>query len=254
MSIQSIVKQIKEKSVIANDDLKDTTNSTRAMRQGSKKAAQEALVDLRNEYRSLLLSSATYVVLTGPQANELGEVAKEKHLSVNSEDFYRKLALRIDSRAYMGQLVASSLFNSVGNSLEETAREIGILSYPQLKFKSEYSQVIKSEEQFVEYVKNQVNDSVGTEMVGAYAVSVLMDKALDRPDQSSFTPILITAADENLAVTLAKDLNRLSHNVFVVSGGKSSKTIKNIPNSLSTKEVSPEALELVLEAIKTKTV
>jgi hypothetical protein len=154
----------------------------------------------------------------------------------------------------MGQNVASSLFNSVCQSLEEAAREMGVLSYPQLKFKSEYSQVVHSEEQFVGFVKNLVNDSLGTEMVGIYAVSVLMDKALNRPNQETFTPLLITAADESLAVSLSKDLKRLSPNVFVVSGGKASKAIKNIPNSLSTKEVNPEALEQLLEAIKTKTV
>jgi hypothetical protein len=76
MSIKSIVKQIKEKSLAANDDLKDATNNTRPMRQGNKRAAEELLVGLKNEYRSLLLASATYVILTGPQANELEELAK----------------------------------------------------------------------------------------------------------------------------------------------------------------------------------
>ena len=259
MNIQQLIKQVQEKTAIANDNLADATNSTRAMRQGNKRAATEALIDLKNDYRRLLLSTAAFVIVTGPQAKEFTDLAtpESKAFNADSEGLYRKLVAQIDKRAYMNQAVASSFFATLGNVLEETAREIGVNSYPQLRFKAEYSQVIENEEQLVQLVKRAVNESLGSEMVGIYAVSSILEQALDRSHGDSFTPILLTTADDQLAVTLSNDLKRLSPNVFVVnaSPNKPSKTIKNLPNLISIKgDPTREALDQLLEGIKARIV
>jgi len=250
------MKQIQEKSTVANDNLEDATNSTRAMRQGNKRAAQDALVDLKNDYRRLMLSSSVFILSTGPHAVSLGELAtsETQAFSLDSKDLYRKIASKIDSRAYLNMVVTSSIMNNVSNALEEVAKEIGVREYAHMHFKSEYSRMISSQEDFVDLIKQIVNDGPGSEMVGIYAINTILEQALERGHSEGFTPIILTTTDDQLAVTLSKDLKRLSPNVYVVSVGKASKTIKGLPNSVSIKEASKEALEQLLQEIKSKTV
>jgi len=55
-----------------------------------------------------------------------------------------------------------------------------------------------------------------------------------------------------LAVTLSKDLKRLSPNTFLVTVGKAPKGAKGLNNLVSIKEASPEALNQLLDGIKSK--
>lgn len=256
MNIQNLVKQIQEKTLAANDNLEDATNSTRAMREGNRRAARESLADLKQEYRKQLLTSASYVVVSGSQSKEL-EAAIESEslaLTVDSEEFYQELLSKIDERSYMNRPVDGTFFNALANSIEDIAREIGIKSYPQILFKSEYHQIISSKDQVLKLLKLIVNKDLGSELIGIHAVNKVMDKALKREQADSFTPLFLTAEDKTLALALSNDLGRLSSNVFLVCAGKTSKSLKNVQNSLSIDEVNKETIEQLLEAIRSKTV
>lgn len=256
MNIQNLVKQIQEKNLAANDDLSDATNSTRSMREGNKRAAREALTDLKQEYRKQLLTSASYIVVNGSQSKELETAVESESLALtaDSEEFYKELLSKIDERAYMNRPVDGTFFNALSNYLEEIAREIGIKSYPQLLFKSEYHQIISSKDQALKLLKQIVNKDLGSELVGIYTINRIMDRAINREQTDSFVPIFLTAEDKNLALTLSNDLRRLSPNVFLVCAGKTSKSLKSVQNSLSIDEVNKETIEQLLEAIKSKTV
>lgn len=256
MTLQNIINQIVLKTATANDDLKDATNATRAMRQGNKRAAESQLEDLKNEYRRSLLSGSTFVIVTGAGSKDLVDLANadNKSFGTDSEDLYQKIVAKLDERSYMGKSVANSVFNDLSGSLREVAQEIGIRTYPQMHFKAEYAETITSEEQLVKLTKRAVNDHLGSEMVGINAISSILENAILRGHAETYTPVLLNTKDDKLAVTLSNDLKKLSRNVFVVSVGKTTKVIKSIPNSLSVDEASPEVLGELLQAIKEKSV
>lgn len=255
MNIKNLIEQIQQKSAAANDDLKDATNNTRPMREGNKRAAKEQLVDLKDQFRLLLTQTASYLIVTGPQASELATTAETTQgaLVVNPEDFYNEVLEKVDQRAYMGKLIDGSFANAISNSLEEVVLQIGVRSYPQLLFKTEYSQMTTTKEQVLAITKLMINKEIGSDFVGIYAANKVMDQAIAR-GPNSFTPILLHTTDENLALSLSKDLKNLSPNVFLVTVGKASKTLKSVPNSISLKEANAEALEQLLEAVKSKAV
>lgn len=257
MNLQNLSKQIKEKSLAASDDLKDATNSTRPMREGNKRAAQSALNDLNQEYRRLLLKKASYIVVSGPQAKDLEEAVKGEKLPfiVNPDGFYEELLSKIDERAYMNRTVDGTFFNALSHALEEVSRDMGIQSYPQLLFKAEYAQVISNKNQVTDILKKVINTDVGGELLGIYAVHKILDRAIASTTEDSFSPIILTAEDTGLAISLSNDLRRLSNNVFLVSVGKNiPKSLKSALNSLTIKEANKETVDELLQAIRSRTV
>lgn len=255
MNNKNLIEQIQQKTVAANDDLKDATNNTRPMREGNKRAAKEQLVALKDQFRLLLTQTASYLIVTGPQASDLATAAESTKaaLVVNPDDFYNEVLNKIDERAYMNRMIDSSFANTLSNVLEEVTLSIGVQSYPQLNFRSEYIQMITSKEQVLAVVKQIINKEIGSDLVGIYAANKVLDQAIER-GPNSFTPVLLHTTDEALALGLSKDLKNLSPNVFLVTVGKASKALKGVPNSISLKEANAEALEQLLEAVKSKTV
>lgn len=255
MNTKNLIEQIQQKTAAANDDLKSATNNTRPMREGNKRAAKEQLVALKDQFRLLLTKTASYLIVAGPQSSEFAAVAAASSaaLVVNPEDFYNQVLNKIDERAYMNKLIDGSFANAISNSLEEVVLEMGVQSYPQLLFKTEYSQMTSTKEQVLTITKLMINKEVGSDLIGIYAANKVLDQVIAR-GPNSFTPIVLHTTDEALALSLSKDLRNLSPNVFLVTVGKASKALKNVPNSISLKEANPEALEQLLEAVKSKTV
>jgi hypothetical protein len=254
--MKNLAQRIQEKTLAANDDLKDTTNSTRAMREGNKRAAKEALGDLRTKFSQLLLQKASYIVISGTNSQELYDlvVAEKNTLVFDPETFYADVLNAIEPRMYMDKKVDGTMFQGLTNAFEQIGNKIGIQSLPQLNFKAEYQQMISDKEQALELVKKVVSADVGTEILGIYAMSALLDAAIERSKENSFMPVAIIANDETLALALVKDLKRLSPNVFLAAAGKVSKALRNTANSISIKESTTEALAQLLEAVKSKTV
>jgi len=254
MNTKNLLEQIQQKTVAANDDLKDATNNTRPMREGNKRAAKEQLVALKDQFRNVLVQTASYLIAVGPQASELATAAENSPsaLVVNPEDFYNEILNKVDERAYTNKLIDGSFANAIGNSLEEVVLQMGVRSYPQLIFKTEYSQMTSNKEQVLAVTKLMINKEIGSDLVGIYAANKVLDEVIKR-NPSRFIPIILHTSDESLALSLSKDLKNLSPNVFLVTVGKVSKTLKNVPNSISLKEANAEALEQLLEAVKAKT-
>lgn len=254
MNLQSTMKQILEKTELANDDLMNCTNNTRPMREANKRAAVESLKDLKNEYRKMVLQTAVYLVVTGSQAEELGELAKNesKCFSSDAESLYKKVLSKVDVRAYENKQFVPAILDTISNHLEDVALECGIQSYPMLRFTPKYSKTITKQEELLEIIKDAINVSVGGEMVGIYTVSQVLEDAIKRGHAEAFVPVILTATDENLAVTLSKDLKRLSPNTFLVTAGKAPKATKGLANVVHIKEASKEALEQLLKDLKGK--
>lgn len=254
MSIKSVMNQIKEKTIVANDDLKDATNNTRPMREGFKRQAKESLEDLQNEYRNLLIQSSSFLIVTGSLGKELCDLAaNEPGVFVgNPEDFFTDLVSRIDSRAFMNRTADGTTFEALGYGLELVAREIGVKSYPQLRFKAEYAQTLSSPEDMVKLAQKAVSDSVGNEMSALYSLNGVLKTALNRGHEESFTPILLNTSDEQFALALLKDLNNLTAQSYLVVAGKGGKAVRNARNSVSLKEATTEALQQLLDSVKGK--
>lgn len=253
--LETLVNQIEQKTLLASDDLKNVTASTRHTREGMKRRAQEDLVDLKNEYRNALLQSATVVVVTGPQAGELLTLAGGHSLTSSSDNFTEELLKQVDSRAYLNRCVDGTYFMALTNALESVGEQIGVRSFPQLNFKSNYSKIVETLEQAKALTEEVVINEVGGELLGVYAVSKNVDNALLNRHVDKFTPVLLRVDNETSALKVLKDMVNLTRNTFLVHvGGKTPKNLKGIHNSLSVKEASQESLNETLEAVKSKSV
>lgn len=257
MNLQNLAKKIQEKTLAAKDDLKDATNSTRPMREGNKKAAIVALEDLRQDYRRLLLATASYLVISGPQANNIEKSFDPENgpLSADPEGLYEDVLSRMEERTYMNRTADGTFLMALNDSLEKVGKEIGVQSYPQLNFKAEYAQVISKRAQALGLVRKIINNDIGGELVGIYTVSKLLNKAISQASEDSFTPIILTSKDPALALTLSNDLRHVSKNVFLVSVGKETpKEFKNVPNSITIEKANKESIEELFAAIKSRSV
>lgn len=252
MSLQTVLEEIKKLKPFAEEDVDAGPVDTLSGRRGRKHQAQERLKVLRREYITDLMKSSVFIVASGVGRDEFAKIATENFgfFSADPEEFYRDLASRISPSLYSGKESVSNIFDVLGRYLEDKAMELGIIGYPQLIFKQQYRKAINSAAEFQELVKQAVNEQLGTEIVGIQAVNSLVDKAIAKGHSDKITPIVLATGDEQLALDLVKDLERLTSRVFLTVTGKASKGLKAVEGVLTLKEATPETVEQTLTTIK----
>lgn len=250
MSLSKILEEIKRLKPLAEEDTETGNLQTMSVRRGRKKRAQEELKILRGEYRKDLLSSAVFILVAGDKRDEFVTEATTnlKCFTADTDAFYKDLAGRVAPALYAGKSSVSNLFDVLGRHLEDKARELDVIGYPQLIFTQKYRQTITNKEEFTALVRQAVNDQIGGEMVGLETVERLTDSLISSGWSGVTTPIVLSVESEKLAVELAPALRRLTKKVFVVGAGKTSKTFKG-PSIRSVKDASPESVSEVLVSI-----
>jgi hypothetical protein len=254
MSLQKVLEQITKVAPLASEDTDSGPIETLNARRGRKRNAVEQLKQLRREYASDLLRSSVFILVAGAGREEFVEIATGNAdygvFKSDPESFYKDLAGRIPTTLYKGRESVANLFDVLGRHLEDKAGELGVLEYPQLRYKQEYHRHIASTEDFVELIKNAINDQVGGEFVAAQTIKEVTDQAIERNHSASITPILLSTKDEKLALELVEALNRLTPRVFLVIVGKSSRTLKSTEGAVLVKEASTESVEQALKLVK----
>lgn len=255
MSLTKVLEQIKVLTPVAMEDLETGAIETLNARRGRKRNAEEQLKSLRQEYFQDLLRSTVFILTIGSEREAFEKAAAGSYdnfgcFSSNPESFYRDLASRIPASVYSGKESVSSMFDILGRHLEDKAMELGVLGYPMLRFKQEYRQTIKCQEDFVQLIKTAINEQVGGEMAGLHAVRSITDSAIKLAHTKTNTPIIMSTNDEKLVRDLSDALERITPRVFVVVAGEASDTVSSIEGALLVKEVTAKTVAQTLKTIK----
>lgn len=243
-----MLKKIKELEPFVNEDVESGPVETLNARRGRKNQAIETIKQLEQEYANDLRQTAAFIVVTGDKSQEFARIATENFKCFNSDpnSFYSDLVERVPQSLYLGKENVASLLEIVGRHLEDKMLDFQVVrGYPQLVFKQEYRITVNSKEDFLNLVRQALLEQIGGEIVGIQAVHDLTKEAIKLEHSSKFTPVLLPTTDEKFALTLSKDLARISNKVFVVTAGKTSEA----SSSLEVKELSNDSVKKVLKNI-----
>lgn len=252
MSLSKIVEEIKTIKPYVDEDVTVGPVETLNGRRGRKNQAIERMKQLKRAYRTELLESAAFIIVTGEKAKEFTSTAVEgfKCLSADPNEFYNDLANRIPEVLYKGKASPLDLFDILGRHLEDKMNELEGSEYNQIVFRQSYRATINSKEDLVGLIRTAINDQVGAEIVGIQAVTSLVNQAIDRGHKSLVTPIILETDSEKLALDLASNLRKLHPlGVFTVIAGRGTKALKALPGVISIKEPTSESVEAALTTV-----
>jgi hypothetical protein len=248
MSLSNILEQIKQVKPFADEDISNGPRETYAGREGRKRNAVTQLKDLKDQYTNELRATAVFLLVCGSAKDQFSEVAQTefKCFSADPEGFYKDLANRLPEELYKNKTAAGNLFDIMGRHLEDKANEMQIIGYPQLIMKQQYQRAINTKEDFVNLIKEAVNEQVGSEITGIHALQSIVDKAIDLNHGSRITPIVMSTDDEKLALDLESTLDRIGARSFLIVAGKGAKAVRGTEGAFTVKEVNSETVKNTL--------
>lgn len=252
MSLQSVLTEIKKVKPFAEEDTSTGEPATLNARRGRKNQAIEQLKRLKRDYKQQLMLNTVFIVSVGSEREEFAKIASEDFglFVADPEAFYKDLAGRVAPVLYLGKEGVSNIFDVLGRHLEDKMMELDINAYNQLLFKAGYAQKINSQEEFTQLVKKAINDQIGSEIAGIQAIESLVDQAIEKNHADKITPVVLTTGDIEFAMSLVKDLLRLSTNVFLTVTGESDKNLKSSEGVLVLKDSTKKSVEQALKQIR----
>lgn len=261
MALNDILAKIKEVEPFATERIEDGPPETARGRAGRKAQSIESLKRFRRDYATELLRTAAFIVVVGNQKDAFVNAALESRCyKADPEEFYSSIVDRIPPSSYLGRESVSNMFDIVGRHLEDKMIELEkVTGYPQLIFRQEYHRTVRSRDEFLSLVKSALVEQIGGEMVGIQAVHTITDEAIKNNHTSKFTPILLPSNDERFALTVAKDLltvakdlDRISSRVFVVTAGEVRALVNPDLDVVPVPEVTESNVKKALKTISNK--
>lgn len=254
-SIEEVVKEINKKKAMALLEPGDNPMNY-STKVGKIKRAKVDLEDLYLKYRSEVQLRSLFMIVTGKQAKKFADLASKEFFcyQLDSNGFYEGLIKDVGARLYTNQPASPSLFDILGKTLEDRAREIGVLGYPALIFESKYKKVLSGKEDLLTLLKRAFNEKVGIEMLGLDAIERAATLAINDEDEEkqvlSKFPIIMVTEDESIVKDLAQGLGFVSNNVFIIGAGsvKDEKVKQNCSHTL--KQITNKTVENSLVKIK----
>lgn len=226
-ALKDLVKTIEKTKTLAESDAGYDVQ-TRRIRLGKINRAKEDLKGLYEEYRNELKSRSAIILLTGSKSKKFNDIATSEEFgcfSVDGDEFYNEITSRINSRLFTDEMASPSLFNLINDKFEEVAVDLGIVSYPMMRFESKYKKILKDKKDLIDLTKKAFNDKVGGEVVGLYALNKVVPKAAAEGFAGKIVPVLLHCEDESLALSLEQDLKKMFSNVFIVTAGEVSEEV-----------------------------
>lgn len=252
MSLQTVLAEIQKVKPFAEEDTNSGPMETLNARRGRKTQSIERLKQLKREYKQELMQNTVFIISTGSGRDDFAKTATEDFglFAADPETFYRDLATRVPEVLYVGKEGVSNIFDVLGRHLEDKMMELDVNAYNQLLFKAGYAKTLKDVSEFTQLIKIAVNSQIGAEIAGIQAIDSLVDQAIAKNHDAKITPVVLSTADEEFALAMLNDLNRLTTRVFLSVTGKSSKTLKSVDGALLLKDASKESVESALKLMK----
>jgi hypothetical protein len=251
MSLTNIIEEINQIKPILKEDINVGPRETYAGREGRQRNAKERMKTLKEQYISELKSSAAFILVCGSEKEKFSELSKNnfKCFTADPEGFYKELANRLPQELYTNKTPTANLFDIMGRHLEDKANEMHILGYPMLIMKQQYQRSLSGKKDFVDLIKQAINEQVGSEIAGLHIVRSLADEAISNGHSSRITPIIMSTDDHALALDLSSTLGRIGSRAFLVVAGKGAKTIRSTDGAFIIKEVEEGSVENCLKNI-----
>lgn len=246
------LEEMKNLKSFAEEDTDEGPSTTMGARRGRKNQAIQQLKSLREQYSADLLRGAAFILTVGSEREAFEQTLREDGSCFESkaDSFFEDLSGRVHPSLYLDRDTVANTFDVVGRHLEDKAREIGMLEYPQLVFKSQYARTLKSPSDLSSLLKLAITEQVGGEVVGINAVRDITDSAIEKGHMLSVTPIVLSTEDQKYSLELTQHLERLTSRVFLVVAGKVPKGFKVPKDALVVKEVSKDSVEAALEKMR----
>lgn len=258
MSLETILKEIKEVKPFAEEDVDSGPMETLAGRRGRKTQAIERLKQLRRQYTTDIMRTAQYLIVVGSQRDQLASALTAPKVGLFSADpqqFYKDLAGRVSPTLYQGRSTVHDLFDVLGRYLEDKANELDIVGYPQLIFKERYVRSVNSLPEFTSLVQQVINEQMGSEVVGIQAVNSIIDNAIQKGHDSKSTSIVLNVESPQLATDLLRDFARLSNRVYLLVAGECPTQLQPAAageDAISVAEVNEKTVKQVINTLKGK--
>ena len=251
MSLNTIIEEIKTLRPILAEDIMSGPRETFSGRQGRQRNAKDRMKQLKESYIEELRSTSAFIFVTGSEKEKFCDIAATEFncFKADPESFYKELANRIPDTLYKNNTPTANLFDIMGRHLEDKANEMQIIGYPQLIMKQHYFRALNNKEDFVNLIKQAVNEQIGSEIAGLNVIRGLADAAIEANHSSRVTPIVLATDDQELALNMKENLNRIGSRAYLVLAGKGGKVFKSVEGTFLVKEPEKENVENCLKNI-----
>lgn len=247
MGLKEILSEVDDCNKIINQDLSQVNLKARTYKTGQIKSAQTRLEGLKDTYKQALRESSVAILVTGKKAEDFAKLSEEKFncFVVDGKSFYRDAIGKLSPQLYLNKSINSSVFEVLGNIVEDRMHELDILEYNSLIFEAKYSRVVKSEDEMVDIAALAVNDTIGPAIVGLDALDKVSKQALESQYKSRIVPIVIYSDDESFIQSISDDMSKLSPRFVTVSAGD----IESVDSQFKLKTISEASVGKTLKQI-----
>jgi hypothetical protein len=174
---------------------------------------------------------------------------KFKCFSLEADVMFAEIVEQLSPQLYENKILSSSVFDIVGNVLENRMKQLDIVSYNSLMFSSKFSRNIKDKKEMIQAVREAVSDVVGGEVIGMDALERVSKDAVNKNYKSRIVPILLRTNDEQFIMKMSDSIRLVNPRVVRVAAGKTEQDINAI---ISLNEVTEEQVGEALKQIATQ--
>lgn len=218
MDFKDLLKATKEAKVRASAT-PSTDARTHTVSVGLIRRAKEDLDGLRNDYKNEVRRRVVFILPIGDGVAKFTELSTKEFgcFDVDAEGPYKDSIKNINPVFYTNVPLSSSTLTMAANAFQDVADEIGLISYPMVLFKNEYSRMLQTQQDLLSIVKEAFNTDMGSEIVGHYAIHKASEMGIEEGFDGKIMPVILTTNDTALVELLSDKLKTITNNVFVVA-------------------------------------
>lgn len=249
--LDQILEKIKEEKKVAEQDLDAVDPRVLSYKKGQVSSSKERLEKLYLDYKNEILKRSVFILVTGEDSDKFAKIATKKFkcFSLEADVMFTEIVDQLSPQLYENKTLSSSVFDIVGNVLENRMKQLDIVSYNSLMFSSKFSKNIKDKKEMIEAVREAVSDIVGGEVIGMDALERVSKDAVNKNYKSRIVPILLRTDDERFIIKMSDSIRLVNPRVVRVAAGKTGQDINAI---VSLNEVTEEQVGEALKQIATQ--
>jgi hypothetical protein len=186
------------------------------------KNVDERLRLLFPQYAVELVKATTFILVLGEHSDKFASVAKAEAdcFVYDLEKYYDAIVDKINPINYVGQTYSPTTVQLLNNTLMEIGMDLDMVaSIPAVVYSSKHAQLIRNRTHFKEIVKQVVNEYIGGDFAGLYAVRQITQEAIDADFSGNFFPMVVYSPDMSL-ISAANDFAKIGKYIFTVFAGK----------------------------------
>jgi len=249
--LDQILEKIKEEKKIAEQDLDAVDPRVISYKKGQVSSSKERLEGLYLDYKNEILKRSVFILVTGEDSDKFTKIATKKFkcFSLEADVMFTEIVDQLSPQLYENKTLSSSVFDIIGNVLENRMKQLDIVSYNSLMFSSKFSRTIKDKQEMIQAVREAVSEVIGGEVIGMDALERVSKDAVNKNYKSRIVPILLRTDDEQFIMKMSDSIRLVNPRVVRVAAGKIGQDINAI---VSLNEVTEEQVGEALKQIATQ--